>query len=146
MGITRQDPTGVLATRAPRVVKIVGDFSGGTGAGTGGGFFKWQNPEDSTIIVTCLVHVKTAGSAGDAVTIGVVDNGTAIGTNVGTMVITGAGTIANGMALGTGWRPMAAAGVATLNWLTGKVVSVGTGPAGTAVADVYITYWPTVYS
>ena len=140
---TRQDPTGELAARGPRVVKIPGVFSLGTGNAS---LFSWQNPENMPILVTCAVHVTTQGSAGDAVTIGVVANGTGAGTNVMTSLgITVSGTVINGWATGTGIQMMAEKG-GTNDYLTGKVVSAGTGPAGTAVADVYVIYFPTVFS
>ena len=92
-----------------------------------------------------MVHVKTAGSAGDAVTIGCVTDATAAGTNMANSLgITTAGTVINGMALGTGFR-MVAEKDGTNDYITGQVISAGTGPSGTAVADIYLVYWPTVY-
>ena len=142
MAVTRQDPTGELATRAPRVVQIAGVFSLGTGNAS---LFSWQNPESSPVLVSYLVHVKTAGSAGDSVTIGVVGTAAAAGTNMANSLgITVAGTVINGMSLGTGFQ-MLAEKDGTNDYVTGKVNSAGTGPSGTAVADIYLIYWPTVY-
>ena len=140
---TRQDPTGELAIRSLRVVKIPGVFSLGTGDAS---LFSWQNPENMPVLVTCMVHVTTQGSAGDAVTIGVVANGTGAGTNImSSLGITTSGTVINGWTQATGFQMMAEKG-GTNDYLTGKVISAGTGPAGTAAADIYVVYAPTVFS
>ena len=140
VAVTRKEPSGALAQTAIRFEKIVADFSKGTGDGS---LLSWQNPEDVDVVATVLYENKTAGSAADTISVGVVANATGAGTNIITVgTITALGT-AHGLGnpTGTGWRLWNKNGGAD-DFITGQSNSAGLGPSGTATGDIYIIYFP----
>ncbi len=139
VAVTRKEPSGALAQTAIRFEKIVADFSKGTGDGS---LLSWQNPEDVDVVATVLYENKTAGSAADTISVGVVANATGAGTNIITAgTITATGTNNSGFNSGTGWQIVNAKDGAN-DYITGQSNSAGTGPAGTAVGNLYIIYFP----